>query len=314
MTTASTTRPFRFGLMLRAPTFAEWLAKARRADELGYSTLLVNDHVSSHWGPIAAMTAVATCTTRLRVGAMVISNDFRHPVLLAKELSTIDAASQGRLEIGLGAGWWLDDYAQLGLTRDPAATRIERLEEAVEVIRRIMTGTTVAFTGRHYRVDDPYRRPRPVQQPHPPFMVGGGGRRVLGLAARAADIVGIHVDLGHGAYKEGMLFDGRPERTAQRVEWVREAAGDRFPSLELTAAVFHHVHTDARSRVLGELAEQSGLAVADVADIPHLLVGTPEQMAEDLVRRRERYGISYVMLQDVEPEQMAPLVELLRGR
>src|SRR5690348_13484702 len=127
--------------MLRAPTFAEWLAKARRADELGYSTLLVNDHVSSHWGPIAAMTAVATCTTRLRVGAMVISNDFRHPVLLAKELSTIDAASQGRLEIGLGAGWWLDDYAQLGLTRDPAATRIERLEEAVEVIRRIMTGT-----------------------------------------------------------------------------------------------------------------------------------------------------------------------------
>jgi probable F420-dependent oxidoreductase len=230
-------RPFRFGVTVPTVTSgAGWVERARRAEQLGYSILQVPDHFRDQLAPVPALTAAAMATTRLRVGALVFCNDFRHPVVLAKEAATIDVLSGGRFELGLGSGWLREEYDQAGIRFDAPGTRIERLAEAVAIVKGLLAGERVTFTGRHYAIAGLAGRPSPVQRPHPPLLIGGGGRRTLSLAAREASIVGLvpralpdGSGLDRADFGEGTL--------RQKIEWVRAAAGDRFDSLELHALV-----------------------------------------------------------------------------
>ncbi|HTE66310.1 MAG TPA: TIGR03621 family F420-dependent LLM class oxidoreductase, partial [Candidatus Binatia bacterium] len=226
-------RPFRFGVTV--PTISSgtgWAERARRVEQLGYSMLVVPDHFRNQLASVPALTAAALATTRLRVGSLVFSNDFRHPAVLATEAATIDVLSGGRFELGLGAGWLRAEYEQTGIRYDSARTRIERLEEAVTIVKGLLAGERVTFTGRHYSIADLEGRPAPVQRPHPPILIGGGGQRTLSLAAREASIVG----LVPRARRDGSgldMTDLSDAATREKLEWVRSAAGDRFDSLEI---------------------------------------------------------------------------------
>jgi probable F420-dependent oxidoreductase len=185
-------RPFRFGVNVRtAVSGVEWADKARRVEVLGYAVLLVPDHLAELLAPFPALAAAAAATTRLRIGTAVLNNDFRHPVLLAREAATVDVLSDGRLELGIGAGHMQSEYEEAGLGFDPGATRVERLAEAVAMVKRLLEGETVTFAGGHYRVTGHTIHPRPVQRPRPPIFIGGSAPRLLRVAARAADVVGL---------------------------------------------------------------------------------------------------------------------------
>src|SRR6478672_8692661 len=169
-------RPFRFGVQASSAADAKaWVDLAQQVEALGYSTLTMPDHFGDQLAPVPALMAAASVTTTLRVGALVWDNDYKHPVVLAKELATMDLLSEGRLEIGLGAGWMISDYEQAGMPYDPAPVRIDRFVEGLEIIRRSMGGEKFSFAGTHYRIDGYAGRPLPVQRPCPPILVGGGG-------------------------------------------------------------------------------------------------------------------------------------------
>src|SRR5215472_3131108 len=185
-------RPFRFGVATgSAHSRAEWVSKARRAEELGYATLVVADHLSTGLAPLSALAVAAEATTWLRIGSLVFNNDFRHPALLAREAATLDLLSDGRFEFGLGAGYLPEDCTQLGLAFDTPGTRISRLEEAIQLILRLWTQESVTFSGTYYTLKEMREKPKPLQRPHPPLYIGGTAKRILSLAARYADIVGI---------------------------------------------------------------------------------------------------------------------------
>ncbi|HTI56780.1 MAG TPA: TIGR03621 family F420-dependent LLM class oxidoreductase [Verrucomicrobiae bacterium] len=307
-------RPFRFGVT--APTVRSgpaWAERVRQIEQLGYSTVHVPDHFRDQLAPVAALTAAAMATTRLRVGSLVFSNDFRHPVVLAKEAATLDVLSGGRFELGLGSGWLREEYDQAGIVFDAPGTRIERLAEAVAIVKGLLAGERVTLTGRHYAIAGLEGRPRPVQRPHPPILIGGGGQRTLSLAAREASIVGLvprarrdgggldRADLGDGALR-------------QKIEWVRAAAGARFDSLELHALIQAVVVSDQRVAAAEQLATRFGVARELVLETPYVLIGTVEEICASLRDRRERYGISYLTVFDRDLEALAPVVERLAGR
>jgi probable F420-dependent oxidoreductase len=199
-------RTFRFGVQEhRAPSAKAWKEKAREVESLGYATLYLPDHFTDQVGPIAALMAAADATTTLRVGSLVFDNDYRHPVVLAKEAATLDLLSEGRLDLGLGAGWMASDYEQAGIPFDSAGTRISRMEEALTIIKGLFTGEPFTFAGEHYRLTSMEGSPRPVQRPHPPILLGGGGRRMLRIAAREADIVNVNFDLREGAVNRNLV-------------------------------------------------------------------------------------------------------------
>jgi len=307
-------RPFRFGVT--APTVRSgpaWAERVRQIEQFGYSTVHVPDHFRDQLAPVAALTAAAMATTRLRVGSLVFSNDFRHPVVLAKEAATLDVLSGGRFELGLGSGWLREEYDQAGIVFDAPGTRIERLAEAVAIVKGLLAGERVTLTGRHYAIAGLEGRPRPVQRPHPPILIGGGGQRTLSLAAREASIVGLvprarrdgggldRADLGEGALR-------------QKIEWVRAAAGARFDSLELHALIQAVVVSDQRVAAAEQLATRFGVARELVLETPYVLIGTVEEICASLRDRRERYGISYLTVFDRDLEALAPVVERLAGR
>jgi len=307
-------RPFRFGVT--APTVRSgpaWAERVRQIEQLGYSTVHVPDHFRDQLAPVAALTAAAMATTRLRVGSLVFSNDFRHPVVLAKEAATLDVLSGGRFELGLGSGWLREEYDQAGIVFDAPGTRIERLAEAVAIVKGLLAGERVTLTGRHYAIAGLEGRPRPVQRPHPPILIGGGGQRTLSLAAREASIVGLvprarrdgggldRADLGEGALR-------------QKIEWVRAAAGARFDSLELHALIQAVVVSDQRVAAAEQLATRFGVARELVLETPYVLIGTVEEICASLRDRRERYGISYLTVFDRDLEALAPVVERRAGR
>ncbi|MGI8586481.1 MAG: TIGR03621 family F420-dependent LLM class oxidoreductase [Chloroflexia bacterium] len=305
-------RPFRFGIQLHSiASGADWVEKARKAEDLGYSTLLVPDHFPRGLGPVAALTAAAAATTSLRVGSFVFDNDFRHPALLAKEVATLDLLSNGRTEFGIGAGWLRSEYEETGLPFDPPSVRINRLEEALHIIKAIFTGDDVSFAGEHYTVTGLSVYPKPVQQPHPPILIGGGGRRILELAAREADIVGF----GAKARAEGVsgLESLSAAATAQKIAWVREAAGDRFDALELNLLVFAVEQTDNPQAAAAKFGQEAGMSAAEALDSPHLFFGTIESMAEDLHRLREKFGFSYIVVQEGNMDATVPIVARLAG-
>jgi len=310
-------RPFRFGVNVRtAASQAEWADKARKVEALGYAVLLVPDHLAELLAPLPALAAAAAATTRLRVGTAVLNNDFRHPALLAREAATLDLLSDGRLELGLGAGHMQSEYEQAGLAFDPGATRVERLGEAVVILKRLLEGESVTFAGRHYRVTGHSIHPRPVQRPRPPVFIGGNAPRLLALAAREADIVGLTgIAFRHGG-KEPDVSDFRAAVVDERVRLVRETAADRFDRLELTALVQRVVVTDDRRKAAEELAtgRWARLTPDEILASPFALVGTADQMVDDLRARRERWGISYVMTHEPFMDALAPVVARLAGR
>lgn len=308
-------RPFRFGVQAhRARHATEWRERARRFESMGFDALYIPDHFDSQLAPFTALTSAAAATSTLRVGTLVLDNDYRHPVVVAKEAATLDVLADGRLDLGLGAGWLVADYEQSGIRFDPPATRIERLDEAVKVIKGMFTGEPFSFSGKHYSVNRIRGFPQPVQQPHPPILLGGGGRRMLGLAAREADIVHINYDLREGRINPALVKTGMADRTLEKISWVEQAAGERFDEIELAMTVFVAAVTDDREAFAASVATGIEAEVRDVLEMPHFLIGSVEQIAGQLLERRERYGFSNVVLPGATAEQLAPVVERLAGR
>jgi probable F420-dependent oxidoreductase len=307
--------PFRFGVTARwAPSGQAWTDLARRAEELGYATLVMPDHLGRQLSPVSALAAAATATSRIRIGSLVHANDYRHPLVLAREAATLDHLSNGRLEFGLGAGWNRSDYRQLGMPYDPPGVRIDRMQEALDLIKRLFAGELVTHSGRHYELDRARLAPRPIQ-PHVPILIGGGGPRLLGIAARQADILGLLTQFD--ARGRPIASQATEARTVEKVAIVREAAGSReaFERLELNILVAAAGLVGSGATPVGSaLAAVKALAPKLVGGSPYLLHGTLSQVRETLLRRRERLGISYYVWSARVMEPMAPLVEALAGR
>jgi probable F420-dependent oxidoreductase len=307
-------RPFRFAVQEhRAPSASAWKDTARQIESLGYAALYLPDHFTDQLGPIAALMAAADATTTLRVGSLVFDNDYRHPVVLAKEAATLDLLSDGRFDLGLGAGWLASDYEQAGIQLDAAGIRISRMEEALQIIKGLFAGGSFSFAGEHYTVKDIEGSPVPVQKPHPPIVLGGGGRRMLRLAAREADIVNINFDLREGRVSRNLVRTGLAAATDEKVAWIKEAAGDRLEDIELSVTIFVANLTGDRESAATAMAAGLGAEASDVLDLPHFLIGSVDDLVEDLVRRRDRYGISYVIVPGEVAEMFGPVVARLAG-
>jgi probable F420-dependent oxidoreductase len=293
---------------------AEWLEKARKLEDLGYATLTVPDHLTDFFAPMPALISAAEATKNLRVGTNVLNNDFRHPVLVAREAATVDLLTEGRLQLGLGAGHMQSEYEQAGLDFDAGGTRVERLAEAVTLIKGLLKGEHVAFASRHYHVTGHTIFPLPVQRPHPPILIGGNGRRLLTLAAREADIVGFS---GITFRRGGAVPDisgWRVSEVDRRGQLVRDVAGDRYARLELNALVQRVVVTDHRRQAAEELASRwTQLSPKEILESPYVLIGTVDKLIEDLHARRERWGISYYVIFEPYVDAFAPVVARLAG-
>ena len=307
-------RTFRFGVQAGAAAASEdWVALARKTEDLGYDTLVVEDHFDDSLAPIPAMLAAASATTSLRVSTHVFCNDYKHPLVLAKEVATLDVLTDGRVEFGLGAGWKNSDYAASGITKDPAGTRIARLEEAVTIIKGLWGPDPVTQVGEHYQVTAAVGHPRPVQQPHPPILLGGGGRKMLSLAGRQADIVGVAPAAVTGEIDAESARTATPAATDAKLEWIRAAAGDRFDDLELNVLLFAAMIGPDRQSNAETIAALFDIPVDDALASPHLCFGSVEEICDDLEARRERWGLSYVTFPGEALEAAAPIVDRLRG-
>ncbi len=306
------TRPFRFAVTARwAGGGTRWRELARRAEGLGYDTLLVTDHMGEQVAPIPAMMAAADATTTLRVGSFVFANDFRNPVLLAKEIATIDVISGGRVDLGIGAGWSAGDYRELGIAYDAPATRVSRLEESVHLLKLLFTSEVVDHRGTFYSVHRARLLPRPVQRPHPPFMIGGGGPRVLRLAAREAGIVSFIPTFDRrGRPKLGSL---REASFSDRIRRLRTHAGARAGDLELNIWLLDAGLTDSAKGLLASVATIAKRGANAMARFPFLLYGTRSSVRDLLRERRERLGLSYISVPGQAMDEFAPVVRDLRG-
>ena len=311
-------RPFRFGVSVHgSKSRAEWIGIARQAEASGYSTLLIPDHLGDQLAPIAALVAAADATSTLRVGSLVFDNDFRHPVMLAKEAATLDVLSGGRLELGLGAGWMKPEYERAGIPFERASVRIGRMEEAIRIVKGLFADGPVDFAGHYYTVTGLEGFPKPVQRPHPPLHIGGGGQHLLSIAAKEADIIGF-IPRARADGQGQDLMDATPEALEQKITWVREAARERFTDLELGILVAQVLTTEDREQAAQFIATTlaAGLNVSTdvILQAPYLLLGTVDQICEDLLARRERYGISYISVFEQSLEALAPVVARLAGQ
>jgi probable F420-dependent oxidoreductase len=257
---------------------------------------------------------VAEATTRLRVGSLVLGNDYKHPVVLAREAATLDLLSDGRLELGIGAGWMTADYQQAGLPLDRPGARVERLAESIAVLKGLFADGPLTYAGKHYQITGLDGAPKPVQRPHPPIIVGGGAPRVLALAAREADIVGINANLRRGeAEHPDAAKSLSGAATDEKLGWVRAAAGERFDDLEIQQYAGFVLFTDDRGSLAEAMAPAFGVSPAMALETPIALVGTAEQMIDDLKARRERWQMSYVVVDDAVAEKFATVVDRLAG-
>lgn len=311
-------RPFRFLADVRDVADARALGEtARRAEGMGFSTLAVPDHLIEQLSPIPAMAVIAAATERIRISPFVLNNDLRHPAVLAQDLASLDVLSEGRLDVAIGAGWNAPEYDAIGLPFDPVPTRVSRLEEAVAVLKGCFGPGPFSFAGAHYTITDYDAGPKPVQQPHPPFFIGGGGRRVLTLAGREANIVGLAPRL-----LPGVRGDPRSITIAaaeEKIGWIREAAGPRFDDLEFNVypsmspvVVTDHARSELES--LGaRLEERSGIpiTVEELAQSPHIFIGSIDELTEKFQMLRERLGVSSFLVGGVD--ELAPVVERLAG-
>jgi len=318
------TRPFRFlaHAALTVLDGRELAEQARRAEAMGYSGLALPDHLVAQHAPIPVLATVAAATERLRIGTFVLNVNLRHPAVLAQDLASLDVLSGGRLEIGIGAGWNRPEHDAIGLPFPPVGARLGRLTAAIAVLKGCFADGPFSFAGEHYTITGYDAQPKPVQRPHPPLFVGGGGRRLLTLAAREAQIVGLAPRLQPGDQREPTL-DPRSitmAATEEKVGWIREAAGDRFADLELNTyptggppVVTGDARGEAR-RVADRLRAQTGVEITpdEVLGSPHLFIGSIQSLTEKFVELRERFGISSFMVNDIDP--LAPVVERLAGQ
>jgi probable F420-dependent oxidoreductase len=306
-------KPFRFGVQISNTTSAaSWRDTVRKLEDLGYATLFMPDHFGNELAPMPAMAIAAAHTTTLRIGALVFDNDYKHPAILAKESATIDLLSDGRLELGIGAGWLKTDYDALGLEYDPPAVRVDRFEEALHVIKQCFSGEQFTYHGEHYHVTDYASYPKPAQQ-HVPILVGGGGKRVLSIAAREADIIGINPNLRAGEVGLDATRDSLQAQTDRKLDWVREAAGARMADLEIQMRFFVAKVTDDRMALAKAIAPGFGVEPEEALESGAALVGTETEIIEQLHRRRERWDLSYVIVGDDNIDEFAPIVAKLAG-
>lgn len=315
MATEMPIRPFRFGVQAsNAASRHEWTDLARRCEDRGYDVLTMPDHFDEQLAPVPALMSAADATTTLRVGALVWDNDYKHPLVLAKELATMDVLSDGRLEIGLGAGWMISDYEQSGIAYDPPAVRVDRFEEGLSIIEGLMAPGPFDFAGTHYTITGHRGTPLPVQRPRPPVLIGGGGKRVLTIAARRADIVGVNATLHAGVIGPDAIATMTAAAVDAKVDIVREAAGARLADIEMNVRAFLVNVTDDRNAAVGMLAGAMGVEAEMVEQTPFALIGPPSKIIEDLLARRERWGFSYVIVGAADVEAFAPVVAELAGR
>jgi probable F420-dependent oxidoreductase len=306
--------PFRFAVQTQnAADGAAWRQRARDAESMGYSTLLVPDHFTEQWGPFVALTVAAEATDRLKVGALVFDNDFRHPMELAKEVATLDLLYDGRVEFGLGAGWMKTDYEQSGIPFDEPSVRVDRMAEAIAVLKGLWSGEPVTFAGEHYMLTGAVGQPTPPTRPHPTICIGGGSKRVLSIAAREADIVGFNASLRAGYVGPEVAATAVPEKFDERVQWVRDAAGDRFDSLELQCHTSFAMVVPNRKEIADGMAGMFNVDPDVALQIPIVLVGTVDEICETLLERRERWGFSYWIINSDAMADFAPVVERLAG-
>lgn len=310
-------RPFRFSLQVaQAESRREWVDLVRRAEDAGFDMVVTGDHLEQCLAPLLPLATAADVSDRLRLGMMVLNNDFHHPSLLARDLATLDLLSDGRVEVGIGAGHSKPEYARAGLPFDAAARRVDRLAEAVPVLRKLLAGETVSFTGEHYTLTDERCEPHPVQH-HIPMLVGGAGRRVHRIAATLADAVGF-TGLGR------VLDDGQrsePERFAvghvdDDVHAVRRAAGTRLPQLELQVLVQGVVITDDAEGAAAQICRTHlrSLGSKDILDTPYMMVGSVDELVEKLLAHRERWGFSHYTVRREALGQLEPVIAELSGR
>ena len=297
----------------KASSSTEWTETAKKAEDLGYSSLLMPDHFGDQLGVIPALAAAAAVTTELRIGSLVFANDFRHPALLAKDTATIDLLSDGRLEVGVGAGWMNTDYSTTGVPHERAGIRIDRMIESIEILKGLWGEGAFSFSGDHYTITEMDGLPKPVQAGGPPIIVGGGGKRVLSNAARMADIVGVNPNVGEGTFGAEAIKSISAEATEEKMTWVRDAAGDRFDDIEISILKFFVVVTDDREATAEKVGAGMGMDGAGIIASPHAMVGTAEQIADELIEQRDRWQGSYVTVQSDAMDSFAPVVAALAG-
>lgn len=318
----SSQHPFRFGVISEQMSSASnWLDQVRAIEDRGYSTLLLRDHFikepfGDQFAPLTALMAAANATKSLHVGTLVIDNDYRHPAVLAKEAATLDLFSGGRFELGLGAGWLKEEYRQTGIEFASPGVRVSRLEESLHIIKGLFSDNPVTFNGTHYNIADLQGFPLPEQRSGPPILVAAGGKRMLTLAAREADIINFQTFV----LTNGVVEDDPQVRSAatlaQQIELVRQAAGERFPHLELSLILRTHITQD-RGQGAAEIARLKGWSGIDPEQIlamPSIFIGSIDQIIEEMYTRREQYGISYYMTTDKNMEVLAPIVAKLAGK
>ncbi|MDH3682817.1 MAG: TIGR03621 family F420-dependent LLM class oxidoreductase [Acidimicrobiia bacterium] len=309
-----TIRPFRFGMNIDKPDPGlNWGDTARKLEDGGWSTLLMPDHFGDQLAVSPALAAAAQATSTLRVGSLVFGNDYRHPVVLAKEIATLDVLSGGRVEFGIGAGWMRTDYEKAGMAYDQPGVRIDKMLESLSIVRGLFAHGPVNFTGEHYTITGMEGFPKPVQS-QLPILIGGGGKRMLGIAGREADIVGVIGSLRAGEVGPEVLADSTAERYDEKLGWLRDAAGDRFDDLELQLLVITTTVTDDWASAAEEVGSQFGLTAEATIDKPWLLVGSTGKIIETLQAHRERWGFSYIVLQDpAKIDAFAPVITALSG-
>ena len=308
-------RPFRFGVQASsAKTRAEWVDLALRTEGQGYSCLTMPDHYDEQMAPVPALMTAANVTTTLRVGALVWDNDYKHPAVLAKELATMDVLSDGRLELGIGAGWLISDYEQMGIPYDSAKIRIDRFVEGIKVIKGAMGQGPFSFSGEHYTITGYNGTPKPIQAPCPPILIGGGGKRVLSIAAREADIIGINATMSAGVVGPDAISTMTAAAVDEKVDIVRVAAGARLADIEMNVRAFLVNITDDAAGAAAGIATMIGVEQKMVEETPFALVGPPSKLIEDLIARRERWGFSYIIVGAEDIDSFAPVVSALNGK
>lgn len=304
--------PFRFGVQLSSLPAAGWVDRVRRIEALGYSTVFWPDHFGRQWDPVVALSAAAAVTDRLRVGSLVYGVDYRHPVVFAKAAATIQLLSNGRHEFGLGAGWMQTDYDEAGIPCDRPGVRIARLDEALTVIRSLWREEKSSFRGAHYMITDAPRALPLGDVPPPKVLVGGGGPKVLAIAGKHADIVGINPSLPEGRILPSTVTDLAPARVREKVRWVHEAAAKagRDPAtIELNALVFVTAILDDAKPIREMIAKNTGMSPDDVAGCPAFLTGSGAEIRDRLESRREETGISYTVIQGEKMETVERFAE-----
>jgi probable F420-dependent oxidoreductase len=301
----------------------KFIKLAQQAEEYGFDSFMIPDHLGPQVGPIAALGALAVATEKIRLGTSVLANGFRHPAVLAKDAATIDVLSRGRLELGIGAGWMKDEFDMAGIAYERPGVRIEKLDEALTILDVLLRGQECNFEGKHYTIKGLKGSPRPRQGPRPPIGVGGGGPKMLALAAKHADVI----SLIPGTTKEGKLkVSGiTMEQTLERVELVRKAAGDRFADIELNWTITTIVITDDREQVaeMALAAMDTGyppnlevdvkLSVEEILNSPYVAIGTFEEIADQIRTVRAKTSMSYVGVFPTQMDAFAPIIPLLKG-